>query len=347
MNEQATRIAIGRGSWHDEFAAALDARIARGAAVEYAVVDIDAHDWIEQLAPFDTVLWKGRFMGPRSAGYFKEKVYFMERHLGLCVIPGFETVWHFESKLAQSYLFELANVPSPRTVGTFDYDDASACLASATFPIVTKRPHGAASANVKLVRSQSEAARWLSHEFCSDLWRRHASSRNSRLASIATALPHRWFWQKLRQKARGDETHGVAYWQEFLAGNRADLRITVIGDSHAIGFWRRNRPGDFRASGSGLIDYESPIPEPALRYCISLNRRFGFDSMAYDLLDRGDDYVLVEMSYGYVDTAVAGAPGHYRLDDSQGLLFTPGHIMPQELWVDWTLRKNATRSSCC
>ena len=339
MTERVTKVAIGRGSWHVEFAAALDDCIERGAAVEYGVVDIDAHDWIKRLAPYDVVLWKGRFMGPRSAGYFKEKVFFMEHYLGLCVVPNFRTIWHFESKLAQNYLFEQGDVPSPRTVGSFDYDDASGSLDAATLPIVAKRSHGASSNNVRLLGSRAQATRWLADAFFAELWERNKAAHRDRLRQVATALPHSWFWRKLLQKALRDEAHGVVYWQEFVPGNDRDLRITVIGDRHAIGFWRRNRPGDFRASGSGLLDYQSAIPGAALRYCISLNRRFGFDSMAYDLLFRGDDFVIIEMSYGYLDKAVADAPGHYVLDDEGRLVFKPGHVPPQELWVDWALRR--------
>ena len=42
--------------------------------------------------------------------------------------------------------------------------------------------------------------------------------------------------------------------QEFLPGNGFDTRITVIGN-RAFGFRRFNRPDDFRASGSGRIDW--------------------------------------------------------------------------------------------
>jgi glutathione synthase/RimK-type ligase-like ATP-grasp enzyme len=135
------------------------------------------------------------------------------------------------------------------------------------------------------------------------------------------------------------DRHGVAYWQEFVAKNRGDLRITVIGDRDAFGFWRRNRPGDFRASGSGLLDYDTPVPEEAVRLCLRLSRQFGFDSMAYDILFREGQPLVIEMSYGYIDSAVFNAPGHFRLDDQDELTYLEGHVMPQTLWVDWALRK--------
>jgi glutathione synthase/RimK-type ligase-like ATP-grasp enzyme len=339
MTEGGVKVAVGRGAWHDEFAAALDRRIRDGAAVEYAIVDIDAHDWLERIAPYGLVIWKGRFMGPELAGYYKDKVHFIEKVLGKVIVPGFETVWHFESKVAQSYLFAHAGVATPETVATLDYDDALDCLRQARYPIVVKQSHGASSANVQLMTSESRAEKWLAKMFFQEMWERHKAAHGNRLFRVASAFWHGWFLAKVLQRSLRTERGAVAYWQEYVADNDADLRITVIGDRDAFGFWRRNRPGDFRASGSGLLDYEIPIPESAVRYCIGLNKRFGFDSMAYDLLFRGDDFVIVEMSYGYLDSAVFKAPGHFVLDEQSSLVYREGHVLPQDVWVEWALRK--------
>jgi glutathione synthase/RimK-type ligase-like ATP-grasp enzyme len=346
MTDGGVNVAVGRGAWHDEFAAALDRRVRDGAAVEYDIVDIDAHDWLERIAPYDLVIWKGRFMGPELAGHYKDKVYFIEKVLGKVIVPGFETVWHFESKVAQSYFFAHAGVATPETVATLDYDDALACLRQGRYPIVVKKSHGASSVNVQLIASESRAQKWLAKTFFLEMCERHRAGHGNRLFRVASAPWHGWFWPNVLQRSLRTERAAVAYWQQYVADNDADLRITVIGDRDAYGFWRRNRPGDFRASGSGLLDYETPIPEAALRYCIDLNRRFGFDSMAYDLLLQGENFVVVEMSYGYVDKAVFDAPGHFTLGGDDRLLHEVGHVMPQELWVDWALLKLSRLSDC-
>lgn len=339
MSEARVKVAVGRGEWHDEFAAALDRRIRDGEAIDYDVIDIGAHDWLERLAPYDLVIWKTLFMGPEFAGHYKDKIYFIENVLGKVVVPGFATVWHFESKVAQSYVFAHEGVATPKTIASFDYDDALDCLRQAHYPIVVKQSHGASSTNVKLIAGESQAQKWLTKTFFQQMWKRHKATYGNRLSRFARAPWHRWFWTKVAHRDLRTGEGEVAYWQEYVAGNHADLRITVIGDRDAFAFWRRNRPGDFRASGSGLLDYETPVPEAAVRYCIGLNRRFGFDSMAYDLLFRGDDFVIVEMSYGYLDDAVFKAPGHFLLDDQDALLYRDGHVMPQDVWVEWALRK--------
>ena len=130
------------------------------------------------------------------------------------------------------------------------------------------------------------------------------------------------------------------YWQEFAAGHDADLRITVIGDCYAVGFWRHNRPRDFRASGSGRLDYDRPIPEELLRYCLQFSHDRGFDSMAYDILPSEGGFVVLEMSYNFDDVAIHDARGHYELLEDGRLQFSPVHVWPQELLVEWVLRSS-------
>jgi hypothetical protein len=113
----------------------------------------------------------------------------------------------------------------------------------------------------------------------------------------------------------------------------------VIGDRYAYGFWRNNRPNDFRASGSGRIDYERAVPEECLRTCIEINRRLNFDSMAYDVLFKNGKMVIGEICYGYNDDAPYNASGHYELRSDGELAFVPGHVWPETLWVAWALQR--------
>jgi len=47
------------------------------------------------------------------------------------------------------------------------------------------------------------------------------------------------------------------------------------------------------------------------------------------------------MSYGYLDSAVFKASGHFVLDDQASVVYREGHVMPQDVWVEWALRKAA------
>lgn len=98
-----------------------------------------------------------------------------------------------------------------------------------------------------------------------------------------------------------------------------------------------------RTTFAEIAPETSGFPEEALRYCISPNTKFEFDSMAYHRLFPCDEFVIVEMSHGYVDKAVADALGCYTLNDDGHLRYEPRRVAPQEPWVGWALRRVAAR----
>jgi hypothetical protein len=115
--------------------------------------------------------------------------------------------------------------------------------------------------------------------------------------------------------------HGEVFYpgilQEYCPGNDRDLRLVVIGE-RAMGFWRLNRPGDFRASGSGTLVYGEEFDDECLDLVHTISRDQGFDSMAYDLVrDKSGHWVVLEMSYAYVDECVKDCPFYYDLQTRQ------------------------------
>jgi glutathione synthase/RimK-type ligase-like ATP-grasp enzyme len=334
-------IAIGLSGtpWDDRFAEALDEKRAAGYPLNYAQLDLDRHDWLALLRPYDVVIWKSPNMGVTRSQHFKEKVYVLEKHCGKLVVPNVDSMWHFESKVAQSHLFAAEDIPTPATTVTFSWQDAEQALAASRFPLVFKKGEGAASTNVRLVKSRRAAMRLWAKAFSSQIYRA-ARLQGRRWHHIALhSFWKQWFWEWFGHRLRGSESVGYLYWQEFLDANAADLRITVIGDRYAYGFWRNNRPNDFRASGSGRIDFERAIPADCVRACMAISRRLNFDSMAYDILFKDGQFVIGEISYGYVDWAPQHAAGHYELCSDAGMKFVTGHVWPQTLWVDWALRR--------
>jgi len=281
-------------------------------AINWDRVGINSDGWIEKLTSYDAILWPPGCMGIKPSSHLKEKVFFIQHHMKKLIVPNFESTWHFESKVAQSYLFDFYEMPTPRTVATFSIKDAIELLKSEKYPLVFKSSSDAASRGVKLIKSVKQAKYQAWKMLYTGFW-----------------------WKAVRRVFRLDHRDNVAYWQEFIPKNDCDLRITAIGDKWAVGFWRWNRPNDFRASGSGLIDYEKPIPEETIHLCLALNKKHNFDSMAYDIIFRNGKPVIVEICYTYVDKAIYDAPGHYELGDSGLLSYRKGHTWPQQLWVRW------------
>ncbi len=335
------RIAVGKDITfgHVHFAQALEERRRDGYPLEYEVVSLEGHDWMRVVQSFDAVIWKPAYMGPQAAAQLQAKAYFLETYAGKTVVPCFRNIWHFENKVAQSYVFDALRVPTPKTVASFDYHDALAKVRREAFPLVFKEPFGAGSSNVRLVRDLPAAENDLADIFSQQIWYEAKMRLGSSWKLLLHGFTKRWYWHKIKRLLRGEENFRLVYWQQFVPDQTGDVRVAVIGDRHAYAFRRGNRPNDFRASGSGRLDFETPVPEDAIRYCMELNRKLGVDSMAYDLLFRDGEMVITEMSYTYLDHCLYDGPGLYVLEEDGKLRFKEGHIRPQSIWVDWALRR--------
>ena len=129
--------------------------------------------------------------------------------------------------------------------------------------------------------------------------------------------------------------HEPLYWQleknyvlfqKFLPNNLFDTRVSIIGE-RAFAFRRFNRKNDYRASGSGKINYDlDKIDLRAVEIAFSISNKLGFQSMAYDfLISESKKLEICEISYTYVDTAVYNCPGYW----DRNLNWHQGHFWPQ------------------
>ncbi|QLY39822.1 hypothetical protein HF295_02685 [Hujiaoplasma nucleasis] len=284
--------------------------------IPYDTVYIDRLDWIKNIKQYDLIIWKPKFMGNESSQFFKEKVYFIQHILKKIIIPNYETVWHFDSKIAQSYIFDHINAKVVKTYTSFDYNESIRIANNLDYPIVVKKSNGAGSTGVSLCKSKKKLIRKIDNHFIFNKFKNHILNTKH-------------------------DNFGYFYAQKFLKNNLKDLRITVIGDKYAFWFWRTNRNNDFRASGSGLIDYNTPVDKSIIEYCAKINKDNNFDSMAYDILfDEKGNFYIIEMSYGYSDIAVRNSNGYFYIsEDGTVNDFIKGHYWPQELWVKWLISK--------
>lgn len=83
----------------------------------------------------------------------------------------------------------------------------------------------------------------------------------------------------------------------------------------------------FRASGSGIIDYEkSMVDLDAVKLAFKISSKLKFKSMAYDIIyDHERNPQIIEVSYTFVADAIAKCPGYWDSD----LNWHKGHFSPQ------------------
>lgn len=319
-----------------------DRWIERARALGVRVEPVDCLDTgiISRLAPHDALLW--HFSHTREADLLVARsVIRAAEELGLLVFPSSDTCFSFDDKLAQKYQLEAIGAPLARTDCFFSEGAALAWLDGAEFPRVMKLRRGAGSTNVRLVRTRDEARHLVRRAFRKGVrWNRMLPSdtglRLSRakarrdLLGVALRAP-RTLVEHWRSRWWTPREHGYVYFQEFVPGNAYDIRVTVIGN-RAFAFTRNVRRNDFRASGSGSIDYsESRIPPECLRIAFDAARKLRSQSTAFDfVLDAACKPRILEVSFGFVPGLVHECPGYW----TDKLQLVPGHVWPQDAMLD-------------
>lgn len=301
-------------------------------------LDVYRPDFFSQLEGCHAFMWRWAHFG----GMFqiaKRIIPIIQNEIGLFVYPDINTCWHYDDKIAQSYLFKVKNIPTPNTWCFYRKSDAKLWLGSANFPIVLKLAGGAGSENVKLLTSQEESLFWLDRLFKSGVGSLNFNDKSWNLkksfrAAAKAMLKGKPLWSD--EKVEWPLEKNYFFIQEFLKNNKFDVRVTVIGN-RAFAFRRFNRDNDFRASGSGKIDYnQDKVDKNFIRLAFEVSKKLKMSSCAIDGLYKEGVPVVGEVSYTYVSGAVYNCPGHWVLDGepfSGRLNWVEGHMWPEEAQV--------------
>ncbi|NLG96473.1 MAG: hypothetical protein GX491_03835 [Chloroflexi bacterium] len=290
---------------------------------------------------FDGFMWRW-IHNPQDKQSAKRILYAIEKYHHIPVFPNHNTAWHYDEKISQYYLLKSLNAPIPNTWIFWSCQEAMDWIHSdARFPVVFKLSSGAASANVIYINNAAEAEILIRKMFGPGMFPYSVNEFRNRLApqkSIESYIKHmkagilyglKGIYPPLPEYWWKPE-HGYAYFQEFLPGNDFDTRVTIIGN-RGFAFRRRNRQGDFRASGSGLIDYAvEEIDKRCLQIAFDISKRAGFQSMAYDFLEKDGQQVVVEISYTFADSAVANCPGYWTPE----MEWVPVSMYPERAQVE-------------
>ena len=306
--------------------------------IEVREVDAFAGDLLASLQDCDGFMWCF-WNAPHNSELGKRLAAVMAHATHLPMFPDWKTCWFFEDKHAQRYLLEAAGVPMPQTRVFWDENSALEFLETASFPLVVKLAFGIVSANVRLVRGPAEArglVRMLFDQGLTTLPRQLGTGPAAWLRARASNTLRAALGRRPREHLGiGPVQKGVVMFQEFLDGNAFDYRITVIGD-RAFGFRRFNRAGDFRASGSGSIDWDPDAIEPeVVELAYATADRLQSQVLALDILRRDGNLVVIEISYYYEAWAVHRCPGHWRRRAvGGGLDWVSGQMRPEDAIFD-------------
>jgi len=336
-----TKLAIHsrKGSFSDRWI-----EICESENLDYKVVDIYKVDNLSELSDCNGFLWHWVHHEVRDILFATSFIHTVEK-MGIQVYPNLDTCWHFDDKVAQSIYLEATRAPVAKSYIFYDKNSAKEWIKNAQWPKVFKLRRGAGATNVKLVNNSKEALKLCNTAFGTGFNSvlKAPSILSSQMKSVNNIDSFRKLIKKIpnglrKHKARKLYTNrerGYLYFQEFMPENSFDTRITVIGDK-AFAFRRKNRTNDFRASGSGIIDYDqSSIDKRCIKLAFEMSEKMGSQSMAYDfVMNQDKEPVFVEMSYAFVASAIQKCDGYY----DQNLEWHPGESRVEDLVLENLLK---------
>lgn len=310
--------------------------------IEYKLVDAFSNDIIQQLKDCDIFMWHFHHAIYKDMIHAKTLLTSLEIS-GKIVFPSVRTCYTFDDKVSQKYQLESVGAEIVPTYVFFDRENALNWVQNTSFPKVFKLTGGAGASNVKLLRSRREAKKHINKLFSkgiktyhpldsiSEHWRRYRLGHFSLITFAKRAL------LSLRKsefkRFKGREV-GYAYFQDFIPDNTGDIRVVIIGNK-AFGLKRQCREGDFRASGSGIIDY-SKIPTDAVSIAFDVSRKLGTDCIAFDFIyDQDHKPLIVEISYGFTASAYFECGGYWDHD----MIWHDDKINPGFIQIEYMIDK--------
>jgi len=307
------------------------------------LVDCYRSDIIDQVRDCDIVMWHYHHADCKDVLFAKQLMLSLET-AGKKVYPDFHTGWHFDDKVGQKYLLESLNAPLVNSYVFFDKTEAIEWAQQAEFPKVFKLRRGAGASHVKMVKDRKNAKKLINQAFSKGFSQYDPGSNlkeRLRKYKIGKSSFFDLFKGLLRfgyttdfDRVTGKE-RGYVYFQDFIPANDYDIRIIVI-DGKAFGIKRLVRDNDFRASGSGKIEYNKSHFSPGtIETAFEVAEKLKSQSLALDFVFSKGEPKIVEISYGYTKEVYEDCPGYWDRElNWHEEPFNPEYWMVQCLLTD-------------
>jgi glutathione synthase/RimK-type ligase-like ATP-grasp enzyme len=306
--------------------------------ISYKIVNCYSNDIIQQLSDCDALMWHFNHKSPKDSKFAKELLFSVQAS-GRKVFPDYNTVWHFDDKVAQKYLLEAIGGPLASSYVFYSKKEAREWTDRTNFPKVFKLRNGSGSDNVRLVKSKNEAIRLINRAFIRG-FKQYNNWGNLKERVRLYKLGKTNLWDVTKGIIRFAHTTeyarvtgreiGYCYFQDFIPGNDYDIRVIVIGNK-AFALKRMVREKDFRASGSGLILYDKEhFDNKTINLAFEISERLKSQCMAYDFVYLDGNPLIVEISYGFAKEGYDACTGYW----DRNLVWYEGKFNPYGWMVE-------------
>ncbi|KGO84289.1 hypothetical protein Q763_00660 [Flavobacterium beibuense F44-8] len=260
--------------------------------------------------------------------------------LGVKTFPNYQSRWHFDNKVVQKYLLESISAPITKSYVFYNKQKALGFLEKADFPIVSKLKRGAGSSNVKLIHNYHEGEKYVNKLFGEGVFATSKAFENlNQKIRVAKKIKNplelskkffRYIKKNKQERQSSALEKGYVYFQDFLNNNDYDTRIIVVGDK-AFGIRRFNRKGDFRASGSGILDYSvGNIDVNFVKIAFEVSRKLNTDCLGFDFVYNEGQPNIIEVCFGFSVDAYNDCEGYW----DENLNFIKGKFNPQYFMIE-------------
>lgn len=227
--------------------------------------------------------------------FFQEVLYFARERVPIA--PAYELLLAHENKGVQELLKSALGFGNLPGIYHVDFDERSMSP-----PYVFKTVTGAGSRGVRLVRTAADEERIKRRYFGAGVVRRLKLLQRGRvLKSPGHVRRYAYYYKRFMPFVL----------QPFVEGLTGDIKILVFGERYYT-LHRSNRPNDFRASGSGLIDYDTPCPPHVLDFAREVTAKLDTPFISLDIAEADGRCHLIEFQALNVGpTTVTGSNGYY------------------------------------
>jgi glutathione synthase/RimK-type ligase-like ATP-grasp enzyme len=288
--------------------------------IEFHVVDLTLDNWLEIIShsSFDFYLAKPGAVSSRFKLLYDERVFIIEKILGLNVFPSATEIFVYENKRFLSYWLQANKIPHPITHVFYHHDEVELFLKHATYPIVGKTNIGASGSGVIILKNAQQGAKYVRDTFDGRGATQRTGPNLNKGGIFERGFNYILHPEKIKSKLniykiRADDLQkGFVIFQEYIQ-HVFEWRVVRIGNSFFA--HKKLLKGD-KASGSLLKGYQNP-PLELFDFVKEITDKYAFYSQAVDLFETSSGFLVNEMQclFGQSDPyqmLVDGIPGRYR-----------------------------------
>ena len=180
------------------------------------------------------------------------------------------------------------------------YEELIENCSDITFPCVVKEAKGAGSKGVYISKNKKELEKVVKKISRTTYYAED-------LRDILRVIRHKGYIKESLHRSK-------FIVQEFIPDLSNDWKVLVFWDKYYV-LRRKNRPNDFRASGSGLFSFDEMVDTRLLDAAKEIRRIFDVPMISLDLAISNNRVVLLEFQFLYFGTSTLEKSPYYYVNN--------------------------------